>query len=92
MLKTSLYNHKAAASGSLPLVPNIVYRSIFWLLRKRGQPITSTVNTMDKILAAIKQEYGKRFYTLPILEQMHIIKSVSENFIGAIEFIKKVKQ
>ncbi len=31
MLKTSLYNHKAAATGEKPLVPNIVFKSILWL-------------------------------------------------------------
>ena len=46
---------------------------------------------METILKIIKQEYGKSFDTYDTLRQMHIIKSVAENYIWAIHFLKNIK-
>lgn len=35
ILKTSMYNHSEIGDGKLPLIPNVVYKSLIWLLENK---------------------------------------------------------
>lgn len=46
---------------------------------------------MDTILKMVKQEYGKYFLKKPQEEQIAIIAEVSKNYIGAIDYLRNLK-